>query len=254
MFIDQDVCEKCLDCRTVCPVGAIQIAETKFVHHFSFQVVIDYETCVECDVCRRLSICPQGAIKQVDEIPYPRILRAAFSDPMFRHASTAVLGRGTEEMKTNDVKNEFTKDNVGFSVEVGRPGVAAYFRDLEKVTKKIVALGGDFASYNPVIALMKDKSTGALKEEVLNEKVLSAIAEFIMPRQSALNVLAELIPFINTELKETVATISLIARNEDDGEHSFLRKLEAHGKNHGYIPYLNGKVNIGIAAVKGGNS
>lgn len=254
MFIDQDVCEKCLDCRTVCPVGAIQIAETKFVQHFSFQVVIDYETCVECDVCRRLSICPQGAIKQVDEIPYPRILRAAFSDPMFRHASTAVLGRGTEEMKTNDVKNEFTKDNVGFSVEVGRPGVAAYFRDLEKVTKKIVALGGDFASYNPVIALMKDKSTGALKEEVLNEKVLSAIAEFIMPRQSALNVLAELIPFINTELKETVATISLIARNEDDGRHLFLHELEAHGKNHGYIPYPNGKVNIGIAAVKGGNS
>jgi Pyruvate/2-oxoacid:ferredoxin oxidoreductase delta subunit len=253
MFIDQDVCEKCLGCIPVCPVGAIQITETKFVHHFFFQVAIDYETCVECDVCRRLNICPQGAIKQVDAIPYPRSLRAAFSDPTVKHESTSVPGRGTEEMKTNDVKNEFTEDIIGFSVELGRPGVAAYLRDLEKVTKKVIALGGLFAPHNPVLALMKDQSTGELKEEVLNEKVLSAIAEFIAPKQKALTVLAQLIPFINTEL-ETVATISLIARNDNEGGHSFLRELEAHGKDNGYIPYPNGKVNIGIAAIKGGNS
>ncbi|MBN1818645.1 MAG: 4Fe-4S binding protein [Sedimentisphaerales bacterium] len=251
MYIDQDACERCMDCIPVCPVGAIGITETKLIHHFSFQVVIDYETCVECGVCRRLRKCPQGAIKQVEEIPYPRILRAAFSDPTFRHASTAVLGRGTEEMKTNDVKNEFTRDNVGFSVEVGRPGVGAYFRDLQKVTMKAVALGGDFASYNPVVALM-DKSTGALKEEVLNEKVLSAIAEFIVPREKVLDVLEKLTAFINAEL-ESVATISVIARNDDDGGHSILHTLEAHGKLHGYAPYPNGKVNIGIAAMKGGN-
>lgn len=253
MFIDQDVCEKCLGCIPVCPVGAIQIAETKFVHHFTFQVVIDYETCVECNVCRRLDICPQGAIKQVDAIPYPRILRSVFSDPTVKHESTAISGRGTEEMKTNDVKNEFTQDIVGFSVEVGRPGVAAYLRDLEKVTKKTVALGGHFAPHNPVLALMKDKSTGAFKEEVLNERVLSAIAEFVVPKEKALNVLAKLIPFINTEI-EAVATISLIAKNDHDGGHSFLHELQAHGKVNGYIPYPNGKVNIGIAAIKGGKS
>ena len=251
MYIDQDVCERCMDCIPVCPVGAIGIAETKLVNGFTFQVVIDYETCAECGVCRRLKKCPQEAIKQVEEIPYPRILRAAFSDPTFRHASTAVLGRGTEEMKTNDVKNEFTRDNIGFSVEVGRPGVAAYFRDLQKVTMKVVSLGGDFASYNPVVALM-DKSTGALKEEVLNEKVLSAIAEFIVPREKALDVLEQLMIFINAEL-ESVATISVISRNDEDGGHSFLRALESHGKLHGYVPYPNGKVNIGIAALKGGN-
>lgn len=250
MYIDQDLCERCMDCIPVCPVGAIGIEETKFARHFSFRVVIDYETCAECGVCRRLKKCPQQAIKQVEDIPYPRILRAAFSDPTFRHASTAVLGRGTEEMKTNDVKNEFTRDNVGFSVEVGRPGVAAYFRDLQKVTMKVVALGGDFASYNPVVALM-DKSTGALQEEVLDEKVLSAIAEFVVPRDKALKVLEELVAFINAEL-ESVATISVIAKNEGDGGHAFLRKLEAHGNVHGYVPYPNGKVNLGIAAFKGG--
>jgi len=253
MYIDQDVCEKCLGCIPVCPVGAIRIAETKFVHHFSFQVDIDYETCVECGVCRRLSVCPQGAIKQVDPIPYPRILRSAFSDPTVKHESTSIPGRGTEEMKTNDVKNEFMPDIVGFSVELGRPGVAAYLRDLEKVTKKTVALGGHFAPHNPVLVLMKDQSTGELKEEVLNEKVLSAIAEFVVPKERALNVLAELIPFINKEI-EAVATISVISKNDRDGGHTFLRELQAHGKANGYIPYPNGKVNIGIAAMKGGNS
>jgi len=238
-----------MDCIPVCPVGAIGIGETKLAHGFTFQVVIDYEACAECGVCRRLKKCPHGAIKQVADIPYPRILRAAFSDPTFRHASTAVLGRGTEEMKTNDVKNEFTQGNIGFSVEVGRPGVAAYFRDLQKVTKKIVSLGGDFASYNPVVALM-DKSTGALKEEVLNEKVLSAIAEFIVPRDKALDVLVQLLAFINAELA-SVATVSVISRNDTDGGHSFLRALDAHGKLHGYVPYPNGKVNIGIAVRKG---
>jgi hypothetical protein len=134
---------------------------------------------------------------------------------------------------------------------VGRPGVAAYFRDLQKVTMKVVSLGGDFASYNPVVALM-DKSTGALKEEVLNEKVLSAIAEFIVPREKALDVLEKLLTFINAEL-ESVATISVISRNDETGGHSFLRALEAHGKLYGYAVYPNGKVNIGIAALNGGN-
>jgi len=239
MYIDPELCKKCVDCIPVCPVGAIRIADKK--------VVIEYEACVECGVCRRLNICAQGAIKQVDPIPYPRILRAAFSDPLHRHESTDVLGRGTEEMKTNDVKNEFTSEIIGFSVELGRPGAGAYLRELEKITKKSVALGAHFASYNPVMALMEDQKTGALKKEVLGEKVLSAIAEFTVPREKALEVLGELIQFANREL-ETVATISLIARNDRENPHAFLRDLEVHGKKFGYVPYPNGKVNIGMAA------
>ena len=136
MYIDQELCKKCVDCVPVCPVGAIKISDKK--------ITIDYEMCVECGVCRRLNICANGAIKRVDPIPYPRILRAAFSDPMHRHESTDVLGRGTEEMKTNDVKNEFTAEVIGFSVELGRPGVGAYLRELDKITRKSVALGAHF--------------------------------------------------------------------------------------------------------------
>ena len=245
MYIDQELCKKCVDCVPVCPVGAIKISDKK--------ITIDYEMCVECGVCRRLNICANGAIKQVDPIPYPRILRAAFSDPMHRHESTDVLGRGTEEMKTNDVKNEFTAEVIGFSVELGRPGVGAYLRELDKITRKSVALGAHFSPYNPVIALMEDRNTGALKKEVLGEKVLSAIAEFMVPRERALDVLRELIRFVNQEL-ETVATISLIARNDAKDPHSFLLELQSHGKIFHYAPYPNGKVNIGMAIAGGGRS
>ena len=118
---------------------------------------------------------------------------------------------------------------------------------------KIVKLGGQFSFYNPVMAIMKDKRSGELKDEVLNEKVLSAIGEFIVTREKALDVLEELVAFINQEL-ESVATISIIARNEVDGSHAFLRTLKERCKAHGYSPYPNGKVNIGIAGLKEGYS
>lgn len=213
------------------------------------KVVIDYEACVECGVCRRLGICPEGAIKQVDEIPYLRIIRAAFSDPTHRHATTEVLGRGTEEMKTNDVKNEFSPDLIGFSIELGRPGVGAYLKDLDKVTRKIVSIGGTFTDYNPVLALMADRKTGELKSEVLQEKVLSAIAEFTVPSQNELAVLGEMIRFLNSEI-DTVATISVISRHQDDGSNLFYEQLINHGHQFGYSPYPNGKVNIGMALIK----
>jgi len=89
MYIDEDLCQRCLDCLPVCPMNAIILKDK--------QVSIDYEACVECGVCRRFRICPENAIKQVDEIPYPRVVRAIFSDPSITHESTGISGRGTEE-------------------------------------------------------------------------------------------------------------------------------------------------------------
>ena len=241
MYIDTERCQNCLSCRPVCPVGAIFVKDKK--------VGIDYDSCVECSVCRRLEICPENAIKQVDEIPYPRIIRAAFSDPTHRHATTEVLGRGTEEMKTNDVKNEFTPDRIGFSIELGRPGVGSSLKDLDKVTRKIISSGGKFTEYNPVMALMADQKTGELKSEVLQEKVLSAIAEFTVPVEIALNILEEMIRFVDREI-DTVATISIISRHQDDGSNTFYEQLKSHGLQFGYAPHPNGKVNIGMAMIK----
>jgi hypothetical protein len=206
------------------------------------QVVIDYEECVECGVCKRIEICPEGAIKQVEEIPYPRILRAVFSDPTVTHESTGVAGRGTEEMKTNDVTNNFQRGLIGFSVELGRPGVGAYLKELEKVVQKVTQEGVTFAQDNPVMPLIADPKTGSLKPEILEEKVLSAIAEFAIEEGKAMPLIEELRSFLNREL-ETVATMSVIARADEEGRSDFREKLEKKGIR----TYPNGKVNIGLA-------
>ena len=238
MYIDKELCKRCFDCLPVCPMGAIRL-ENK-------AVIIDYETCVECGVCQRFGICPEDAIKQVEEIPYPRVVRAVFSDPLQRHQTTGIGGRGTEEMKTNDVTNHYQKGSIGFSIELGRPGVGAYLSDLDKVVRKVTALGGIFAEKNPVIPLIADRKTGALKPELLKEKVLSAIAEFIMPEDGAIAFIKEIKQFLNDNL-ESVATMSVIWRANRDGKPEFLQQLIAQGES----PYPNGKVNIGMALVSG---
>lgn len=235
MYIDTEICKRCLECCPVCPVAAIKV-ENK-------QVFIDYEACVECGVCKRLRVCPEDAIKQVEEIPYPRIVRALFSDPTVTHKSTGVAGRGTEEMKTNDVTDNFTKGRIGFSIEVGRPGMGAYLKELEKVVKKVTSMGVQFAKDNPVFPLVADHKTGALRPEILGEKVLSAIVEFIVDESKALDFITELEHFMDAEL-DTVATMSVITRADGEGNADFLQVLKDAGKK----PYPNGKVNIGMAS------
>jgi len=207
-------------------------------------VLIDQEECVECGVCQRLNVCSEKAIRQVDEIPYPRVLRSIFSDPTTRHESTGVSGRGTEEMKTNDVTNNFTKKDIGFSVELGRPGVGAYLRDLDKVTRKVTELGVRFAKDNPVVSLISNKDTGALKPDILGEKVLSAIVEFSVDKKLAIPVFSKLAKYLNSDL-ETVATVSVISRADENGNSDFFSELEAHNIH----PYPNGKVNLGMAKI-----
>ena len=234
MYIDPTLCKRCLDCQPVCPVAAIVVREKK--------VLIEYESCVECGVCLRLGICENSAIKQVDEIPYPRVLRAVFSDVTAVHKATGIAGRGTEEMKTNDVTGMFSSGEMGFSVELGRPGVGAYFTELEKVVRKVTELGVAFSPDNPVYPLIADFNTGALLPEILGEKVLSAIVEFKVPEERGLEIIDELAAFMNAEL-ETVASMSVIVRADPDGKTEFIDRLKAGG----YEPYPNGKVNIGLA-------
>jgi hypothetical protein len=193
-------------------------------------------------VCQRFGVCKEDAIKQVQEIPYPRVIRAVFSDPLQTHESTGVAGRGTEEMKTNDVTNHFNLGQIGFSVELGRPYKGAYLRDLEKVVKKAKSLGAEFSPDNPVYPLIADHATGSLKPEVLGEKVISAIAEFVLPEERAIHAIAELKEFLNTEL-DCVVTMSVITRADGNGDTAFRTRL----REAGHETYPNGKANIGMA-------
>jgi uncharacterized protein (DUF1919 family) len=120
--------------------------------------------------------------------------------------------------------------------------VGAYLTDLDKTIRKLTAMGVQFAKENPVMGLIENHETGALKPELLGEKVLSAIAEFIIDEDGALKFISEMKDFLNKEL-DSVATMSVISRADDTGDANFIQRL----KEAGFGPYPNGKVNIGLA-------
>ena len=121
-------------------------------------------------------VCPTAAFEP-DELTWPRVVRRAFSDPRVPHESTGVEGRGTEEVKTNDVSGRVKVGEVGFTIEFGRPGVGARFHEIQKMCWALAKAGVSFEKKNPITSLMTDVATGTLREDIMNEKVMSAIVE-----------------------------------------------------------------------------
>ncbi len=198
MEIDKEKCVGCGNCHPVCTMGVIYLdADGKSV--------VNQEECVECSTCYRVlrnegslpsflrairkvlaafrlgyvaevDVCPTGALTP-PRLQWPRSLRAMFSDPSTVHPGTGVLGRGTDEIKSNDVTGRLREGEAGFVVELGRPGIGARFRDIEKVAMALARLQPHFERENPVTQLMEDVGTGKVRKDVLDEKVLSAIIE-----------------------------------------------------------------------------
>src|SRR5262250_1725788 len=122
-------------------------------------------------------VCPTAAIME-QELAWPRIVRRAFPDPVVPHESTGVHGRGTEEVKTNDVTNRVGPHDAGFTVEFGRPTVGVRFWQIQEMTRALAQMDLSFEKRNPVTSLMSDTRRGDIREDILDEKILSAIVEF----------------------------------------------------------------------------
>jgi len=217
-------------------MGAISVAEKK--------AKIDLDECVECGVCLKAGVCPTESLGNEANLSEGRLLRKTFSDPWVTHPSTNVLGRGTEEMKTNEVTNRFGKGVCGIAAELGRPGTGTRFTDVEKMAKACAACGVEFEPCNPVTALMTDKSKGTIKPEFLNEKVLSAIVEFMCPNEKVVQVL-QAIKKVSGEL-DTVFSLEVCCRAEDDGTFPMYELIAKAG----FTPSLNGKTNIGLGRLQ----
>jgi len=260
MEVDHTKCVGCGNCVAICTMGVISVQNGK--------AQINQEECVECGTCYRvlrreglppqpvrlirrllqtfrlyhdaeLDVCPTGALV-LPELTWPRILRREFSDPLIIHSSTGVGGRGTEEIKTNDVTNRLKEGDVGFVVELGRPGLGSRLSDLEKFTLALAKLGVDFEPKNPVTFLMSDVTTGKLKDDVLNEKVLSAIIEFKTRSERVPEVL-QAIERTQQEIS-TVCAVGISARCGPDGSIPYVEMVESLG----YKLSLNGKTNLGL--------
>lgn len=216
----------------------------------STMATIDQDECVECGVCLRSGVCKTEAIYW-PELEWPRAVRQAFSAVLIGYGALrkagvmgydrpdAGGGRGTNEMKTNDVTGRYKDGEVGIAAEFGRPCVGFYFRDLEKVTIAMSQLGAEFEKENPLTALL-DEKTGRIKHrEVMNERALSAIVEMKVSEDRAIEVIEKL-KKVAKDI-DTVFTVDIINKCKD-GTIPVKPTLEEAG----IIVRINGKTNIGL--------
>ncbi len=233
MEINQEVCTQCVKCMPSCPVNAIYVDRT------TKHVLIDQEKCVECGVCYRSGLCEFSGLMP-PQLTWPRSIRAALSDPLIVHKETRIPGRGTEEMKTNEVTGRYKWRHIGLAMEMGRPGTGTSFRDVEKVTMALARHGVAFEPKNPVTSLIVDQATGRVNPEVLDERALSAIIEFEAPLEK-LPALLETLRSVAQEI-DTLFSLNAIGLVGPDGSHPVYDALLELGLR----PSPNGKNNMGL--------
>jgi NAD-dependent dihydropyrimidine dehydrogenase PreA subunit len=231
MKIDQEKCIGCGQCLPYCPVEAISLeADT---------AEIEFDECAECGSCLRMADCPSDAIYQ-QELKWPRTIRSVLSNPLTVAVESGIPGRGTEEMKTNEVTGRFKLGDVGIAIEVGRPITGARLYDVEKVAQAVASFGVTFEKINPTTSLMSDPETGKFKDEILNEKVISAILEFSLK----IDMLPQLFPVLENVAKEidSVFSLDIATRISPDGSAPTSPHIEASG----FWIAPNGKTNVGL--------
>lgn len=234
MKINPQKCVGCALCIPYCPEAAITMSKDR-------KATINRDKCIECTVCYNSAICPVDAF-DLETLEHPRSVREVFATVYKAHGQTNVPGRGTEEMKTNDVTGRFKHGEVGFSIDMGRPGVGVDLIDAEKVTMTLGKLGIEFEPKNPITNLMKDIKTGEIKDNVKQERIHSCIPEF-KTKIERLPEILETLKKVSEEIN-TVFSLGLCLKLTPDGEiPETVKKYLEDNK----IPYyLGGKTNIGL--------
>ncbi len=237
MIIDQEKCIGCGQCLPYCPVNAINMQNKK--------AKIDFDECVECSSCMRSNICPTDSFYQ-QELKWPRTIRSIMSDVFTIATETGVSGRGTEEIKTNELTGRFKHGQAGIAIEVGRPVLGTRFHDVEKIAMSICSLGNiEFEKANPITTLMIDSTIGNFRKDILDEKVYSAILEFAIPISRLPEVLNR-IKEVSQEI-DTVFSLCLCCRVSEDNSIP----TEQIAKDAGFNPSINGKTNVGLGKASG---
>jgi len=245
MRIDPSKCVACGNCTYVCPMGAI------YIDPVIERATVNRDECVECYACynglsqehlnptmvrtvRKLfkmmrvrfdpepDVCPTAAFAPEDLV-WPRVVRRAFSDPRVPHESTGIEGRGTEEVKTNDVSGRVKVGEVGFTIELGRPGVGVWFREIQEMAWALARAGVSFEKRNPLTTLMSDVASGTIREDIMNEKVLSAIIEIKVSVERTEEII-QLVRGVEKKL-DTVVALGVATRCDDDGEERIVAPI-----------------------------
>jgi len=189
-----------------------------------------------------MRVCPEDAIYAEELVGFYKQFQHVISDPVENHGVTGVTGRGTEEVKTNDVSGRVKRGWIGLSIDMGRPGLGVYLRDAEKVAMACAKAGFKLAPQeeSPLAALMPDSSTGKLEDGCLDYRLLSVIIEGRCEEGKAKDVLRAL-KKVEKEV-ETVFSVGLISRVDENGHCRALEFLDELGMPQPH----RGKVNPGM--------
>jgi ferredoxin len=200
---------------------------------------LDYDKCVECGVCERVHVCAANAITKEPDLPWPRILRREFSDPV-----TPRWGADGSDMKANDVKNKIKKGEAEFSLEFGRPGVSVLVSEIEEIIAPIARLNVHFPERGHLTSLMSDTTKGIFKDEVRNERLLRASIGFTVEPTRIPEVM-KAVEESATLATGTIFSLDLVTVLEDDGSIPNVEILN----NSGYHASPNCKINLGLGRI-----
>ena len=277
MIIDTETCVGCWQCIRYCPFGAIKQGDD--VVSVDLEDCLECGVCLRSGVCRvdafymqelswprviraafsggsigllgtfgsaaRASV--SGTLKEQPNTSISDVARARKLSLPRRGMKEALEGqllgggRGTSEMKTNDMTGRFGYGEVGVAAELGRPGIGFYFWELEKVAMAFAEHGAQFEPENPVTMFL-DTETGRIKEEyeeIKQEKGRSAIIESLFPMHKIVEVFHAL-QEVGKEVN-TVFTVNIISRCED-GTIPVMPILDEAGIK----VRINGKTNMGM--------
>jgi hypothetical protein len=111
------------------------------------------------------------------------------------------------------------------------------------MTMALAKLGVRFEPKNPITHLMTDQSKGTLKEDLLNEKILSAIVEI----KTAIETVPKVLDTITEVSKQidTVLAIGCSTRCDENGEDKVLAPLL---EDLGFT-FVRAKTNLGLGRV-----
>ena len=233
--INQNKCTGCQRCLIFCPAEAISYKDGK--------CVVDQAVCTECYVCLRHTICPNEAFDPTELNTYIKQFQHVISDAAEAHGiKKGTTGRGGKEVKTQDVTGRIKQGQVGITIDMGRPGLGVYLRDVEKVAMALIKAGVEMppAEKSPLGSLMQDYTTGKLNPEFLNYHFHTLLMEGICTTEQLPSVLKALQEVENKI--ETVFAVGLVMHVDKNCYNSALDCLDELG-----IPKPHrGKVNVGL--------
>ena len=230
--VDPMKCRGCGTCVPYCTVGAIDLEDGL--------AIVDSHRCTDCYVCVRNNVCPAQAMHPAPLEGFNENFRHILSDPTETTGETGVPGRGTEEAKTNDVTGRFGRDEAGIAIDMGRPGIGTRMSDVETVAKAVVRAGLRLEKpQTSPLGKVVDISTGEMDPSIRDYYLLSIIVEGKCPLNRLRDVLKAL-KEVEDKI-DTVFSVGLILRTDENGNHPSLRVVEEFGINP-----VRGKVNVGL--------